>query len=172
MIVELIDDIRDEFTVESIVRPLRQSAAPLGVCSYDAYKNRKPSTQAICDAEHLTVCNGNYHANYSCCGVRTIWHSLNRNRPERFGPVARCTVERLVRRFGIGRISRKRKKESTRSVDADQGPADLVDRDFRSLAANQLWAVDIICVTCVPTRAGWVYTAFVVDACTREIVGW
>ena len=27
-------------------------------------------------------------------------------------------------------------------------------------------------ITYIPTRAGWVYAAFVLDAATREIVGW
>ena len=54
-------------------------------------------------------------------------------------------------------------------MDADQCPADLVDRNFHAPSANRLWLADI---TYVPTRAGWVYTAFVMDACTREIVGW
>lgn len=169
MTVAFIDDNRDEFSVESIVRALRQSAARIAVSSYYAYKNRKPSTRAIRDAELSRVINEIYEANYSCYGVRKMWHSLNRDYADRFGPVARCTVERLMRRLGIDGIRRKRKKPSTRSVHADQCPADLVDRDFHAPAANRLWVADI---TYISTRAGWVYTAFVMDACTREIVGW
>ena len=46
---------------------------------------------------------------------------------------------------------------------------DLVDRDFAVTAPNMLWVADI---TYIPTRVGWVYAAFVLDAYSREIVGW
>jgi putative transposase len=49
-----------------------------------------------------------------------------------------------------------------------QRPADLVERVFTAPAPNFLWVADL---TYVWTRAGFVYTAFVVDAFARAIVG-
>lgn len=46
---------------------------------------------------------------------------------------------------------------------------DLVERQFHQQGPNKLQVADI---TYVPTKMGWVYTAFVLDAYTREIVGW
>ncbi|WP_368483993.1 DDE-type integrase/transposase/recombinase [Schaalia sp. Marseille-Q2122] len=46
---------------------------------------------------------------------------------------------------------------------------DLVERHFARSAPNQLWVADI---TCVRTRSGFVYTAFVTDAFSRKIAGW
>ena len=46
---------------------------------------------------------------------------------------------------------------------------DLVNRDFTATAPNQLWVTDL---TYVPTWAGVAYVCFIVDACSRMIVGW
>jgi putative transposase len=51
----------------------------------------------------------------------------------------------------------------------EQRPADLVERDFTAPAPNRLWVADL---TYVWTRAGYAYTAFIVDAFSRAIVGW
>jgi putative transposase len=48
-------------------------------------------------------------------------------------------------------------------------PPDLVDRNFRIGELDRLWVVDI---TYVPTWAGFLYLAIVLDACSRKVVGW
>ena len=54
--------------------------------------------------------------------------------------------------------------------DKDARPApDLVDRNFMATKPNQLWVADI---TFVPTAAGFLYLAVVLDAWSRKIVGW
>ena len=45
----------------------------------------------------------------------------------------------------------------------------MVDRDFNAAGPNQLWVADI---TYVPTMAGFLYLAVVLDAWSRKIVGW
>jgi transposase InsO family protein len=49
------------------------------------------------------------------------------------------------------------------------GRADLVNRDFSAIRPNQLWVAGI---TYVATWSGFVYTAFIIDAYSRAIVGW
>ena len=46
---------------------------------------------------------------------------------------------------------------------------DLVKRDFTATAPNQLWVTDL---TFVPTWAGVAYACFIIDAYSRNIVGW
>jgi len=46
---------------------------------------------------------------------------------------------------------------------------DTVERDFNANVPNQLWVADI---TYVPTWAGFLYLAVVVDAFSRRVVGW
>ncbi|MFO0206077.1 MAG: DDE-type integrase/transposase/recombinase, partial [Betaproteobacteria bacterium] len=46
---------------------------------------------------------------------------------------------------------------------------DRVNRRFMAAAPNQLWVADM---TYVPTWAGFVYLAIVLDVWSRRIVGW
>ncbi|HBY22553.1 MAG TPA: hypothetical protein DEG88_04450, partial [Propionibacteriaceae bacterium] len=84
-------------------------------------------------------------------------------------PVARCTVERLMRADGLVGARRGSKKRTTIADPAAPRPEDLVGRDFEPVAPNRLWVADI---TYVSTWAGWVYVAFVIDAYARRILGW
>lgn len=143
-----IDENRDEFGVEPIVRVLRGTAARIAVSSYYAYKLRRPSARAIRDCDLMVVIRDIYEANYSCYGVRKMWKAINRDHADRFGPVARCTVERLMRQLGIDGVRRKRKRPKTASARAEECPEDLVEREFTAPAPNCLWVADI---TYVPT---------------------
>ncbi|QZE25813.1 IS3 family transposase [Brevibacterium casei] len=169
MIVVFIDDNRHEFGVEPIVRALSGTAARIAVSSYYAFKKREPSARARRDQALMVVIQDVYEANYSCYGVRKMWKAINREYADQFGPVARCTVERLMRQLGIDGIRRRRKRPKTASARAEECPDDLVEREFAAPAPNCLWVADI---TYVPTTAGWVYTTFILDVFHREIVGW
>ena len=46
---------------------------------------------------------------------------------------------------------------------------DLVDRDFAAQATDELWIADI---TYIPTWAGFLCLAVVIDAWSRRVVGW
>ncbi len=84
--------------------------------------------------------------------------------------VGRKRVARLMRELDIEGVTRRRFKTGTTKREARARPApDLVDRDFSAGGPDQLWVADI---TCVPTRAGWLYLAVVLDAWSRRIVGW
>ena len=58
---------------------------------------------------------------------------------------------------------------TTISNELQERPKDLVKRAFTAPAPNRLWVADI---TYVKTRAGWAYSAFLVDVYSRMIVGW
>ena len=45
----------------------------------------------------------------------------------------------------------------------------LLDRQFKVMQPNQVWAGDI---TYIPTGEGWLYLAVVIDLYSRQIVGW
>ncbi|MEL7583700.1 IS3 family transposase [Brevibacterium casei] len=151
------------------MRALKGTAARIAVSSYYAYKKRPPSARAIRDRELMVVIRDVYEANYSCYGVRKMWKAINCEYADEFGPVARCTVERLMRRLGIDGVRRKRKRPKTVSARAEECPDDLVEREFTAPGPKRVWVADI---TYVPTQAGWVYTTFILDVFHREIVGW
>jgi len=75
-----------------------------------------------------------------------------------------------MRRAGIAGVRRRRGTVTTTRRDKGDRPApDLVDRNFSAAAPNQLWVADI---TFIPTAAGFLYLAVVLDAFSRRIVGW
>ena len=76
----------------------------------------------------------------------------------------------MMRTAGLVGASRRRGDVVTTKRDKEARPApDLVDRDFTATKPNQLWVADI---TFVPTAAGFLYLAVVLDAWSRKIVGW
>jgi putative transposase len=83
--------------------------------------------------------------------------------------VGKKRIARLMRTAGIVGVSRRRGIVTTQR-DRDARPApDLVDRNFIADRPNQLWVADI---TYIPTAAGFLYLAVVLDAFSRRIVGW
>lgn len=78
-------------------------------------------------------------------------------------------VARLMRERNIQGASR-RKGFTTTVRDRDARPApDLVERNFTADAPNKLWVSDI---TYVPTLAGFLFVAIVLDVFSRRVVGW
>lgn len=78
-------------------------------------------------------------------------------------------VARLMQARNIQGASR-RKSFVTTVRDRDARPApDLVDRNFTADAPNKLWVSDI---TYVPTSAGFLFVAIVLDVFSRRVVGW
>src|SRR5262245_28304348 len=83
--------------------------------------------------------------------------------------VGRKRVARLLRGLGLQGVSRRRRVSTTVRQPAQPGAADLVRRRFVATAPNRLWVADI---TYIPTAAGFLYLAVVLDAWSRRIVGW
>ena len=83
--------------------------------------------------------------------------------------LARCTVERLMKQYGMQGIWRGKGKITTNNRDDQQRADDLVNRNFSAHSPNQLWVADF---TYIQTTNGWVYTAFIIDVFARAIVGW
>ena len=82
--------------------------------------------------------------------------------------VSRKRVARLMCAAGLVGVSRRKAFHTTvRDRDAHPAP-DLVERDFTASAPDRLWVADI---TYIPTWAGFLYLAVVVDAFSRRVVG-
>ncbi len=98
-------------------------------------------------------------------GADKVWRQLAREGTS----VARCTVERLMRRQGLRGVRRGKVVRTTISDNKALCPLDKVNRQFRAERPNQLWVSDF---TYVSTWQGWLYVAFVIDVFARRIVGW
>ena len=78
--------------------------------------------------------------------------------------VARIMRERKIQ----GASRRKGFRTTVRDRDARPAP-DLVERKFTATAPDQLYVADI---TYVPTWAGFLFVAIVLDVFSRRVVGW
>jgi len=70
---------------------------------------------------------------------------------------------------GLYGASRRRWVTTTVRDRAAKPAPDLIERNFTVTAPNRLWVADI---SYIPTWAGFLYLAVVLDACSRKIVGW
>ena len=84
-------------------------------------------------------------------------------------PVSRKRVARLMRESGLAGISRRKRPTTTRRAPKARPAPDLVEREFTADGPDRLWVAD---VTYVPTLAGFLYLAIVLDVFSRRIVGW
>jgi putative transposase len=82
--------------------------------------------------------------------------------------VGRKRVGRLMSQAGLAGVSRRKFVITTVKGGNRQAP-DLVERNFTAPAPDRLWVADI---TYIPTWAGFLYLAVVLDAYSRRIVGW
>lgn len=163
--MSFIDTHRQVFGVEPICRLLSEHGWPIASSTYRAVKTRLPSMRQRRDERLAGEIHRVHRGSYRAFGARKVWLTLNREGI----PVARCTVERLMRQHDLRGLVRGRHHRTTIPDDAALRPVDLVQRQFTADAPNRLWVADF---TYVPTWSGMAYVAFVIDAFARRIVGW
>jgi transposase InsO family protein len=163
--IAFIGDHREVYGVEPICGMLR--IAPL---AYHARVARRAdparaSPRARRDLVLMEQIRRVHAANFGVYGARKVWRQLAREGTV----VARCTVERLMRRVGLRSAVRGKETRTTIADKASPCPADKVNRQFRAPRPNVLWVSDF---TYVATWQGFVYVAFIIDVFARRIVGW
>ena len=162
---DFIDMHRDRLGVEPICKVLQ--VAPSGYRRHAACQ-RNPAQRCARtrrDDDLMPHIQRVWQANMQVYGADKVWRQLNREGLE----VARCTVERLMKRLGLAGVRRGKVVRTTIPDKAVPCPLDRVNRQFRADRPNQLWVSDF---TYVSTWQGWLYVAFVIDVFARRIVGW
>jgi putative transposase len=149
------------FPVRTLCRALQVS--PSG---YYAWQGRPPSRRSVDDAvltERIRAIHVASDENYGSPNI----HAELRDEGTRVG---RKRIARLMRAAGLRGVSRRRGFVVTTQRDPKQRPApDLVNRKFVANGPNQLWVADL---TYVPTWAGFIFLAIVLDVWSRRVVGW
>jgi putative transposase len=159
-VIAYIDAHRNRFGVEPICTALQFAPS-----TYWSAKSRPRSPRSIRD-ESLCVEIARVHrVNFGVYSADKVWAQLNREGTR----VARCTIERLMRRSGLRGAVRGKVKRTTIADESSPRLRDLVDRQFIASEPNRLWVADL---TYVRTWTGLVYVAFVTDVFSRRIVGW
>lgn len=174
VMVAFIDSVRERFGVEPVCRVLSQFVCKIAPGTYYAAKARPPSARQLRDEKIKEVLLAIWHdpdRGRELLGARKMWQLMHKLHIKVDGrPVARCTIERLMRDLGL--IGARRGDSFYRTTVADpaaERAPDRVHRDFTAPAPNRLWVVDF---TYLETEEGKAYAAFVQDVFSRKIVGW
>jgi putative transposase len=155
-----IDEHRVRFGVEPICREIEVSAS-----AYWARKTRPPSLRAQRDDYLLGAIRRVHAASGGVYGQLKVWDELRGEGT----PVARCTVERLMRAHGIEGVRNGQAQRTTLPGLSPVAADDLVRRNFTADRPDAVWLSDF---TYIRTWEGWSYLSVVLDVHTRRIVGW
>jgi putative transposase len=141
--------------------------------TFYAWFSRAPSKRSLWDAAITEVLAGYYEPDQdgrrppeSLYGSVKMWAHLQRQGI----PVAKSTVERLMRRHGWKGVRRQKSVRTTIADPAAERAPDLVDRQFRVPTPNVLVVADFTYVKLV--TGTFVYVAFVIDAYAGTVIGW
>lgn len=151
---------RAMFSIATMSRALGVSRA-----GYYAWLERRPSARSQADAELTDRIAAIHKASRETYGAPRIHAELVHEGIR----VGRKRVERLMKAAGLAGVSRRKGARTTFRDERIRPASDLVDRNFHADEPNQLWVADI---TYVPTWAGFLYLAVVLDAFSRRVVGW
>ncbi len=132
---------------------------------YYARLRREPSARSIAAAAFTVRIKAIHAASKETYGAPRIHAELI----DEGIHVGRKRVERLMKAAGIAGVSRRKAARTTFRDQRVRPACDLVDRNFYADEPDRLWVADI---TYVPTWAGFLYLAVVLDAFSRRIVGW
>lgn len=132
---------------------------------YYAWLKRPASARAQRDTELTARIKAIHEGSRGTYGRPRI-HAELREDGEGVGPKR---VARLMKLQGLEGVSRRSKRGTTRRAEDVRPAPDLVERSFVAEGPDQLWVADI---TYIPTWAGFLYLAVVLDAWSRRVVGW
>ena len=163
--VAFIDQYREVYGVEPICKLLPIAPSTYHRCKTLEQHPEQRSERTKRDEQLVPEIQRVWEEHHRNYGARKVWKQLNRE----LIPVARCTVERLMKQLGLEGVRRGKRCKTTLPDEAAHKPLDLVQREFTASYPNQLWVADM---TYVATWSGFVYVAFVVDVFSRYIVGW
>jgi putative transposase len=153
---------------EKATYPIALLCRVLGVsrAGYYGWRQRPPSSRAAADAALSATIRAIHGASRGTYGAPRVRAELADAHGVR---CSRRRVARLMRGAGLAGCHRRRAVRTTRR-DAAAAPApDLVGRCFAAAAPDRLWTADI---TYLPTLAGFLYLAVVLDVFSRRVVGW
>jgi transposase InsO family protein len=159
----LIERSRKEFKLRLMCRVLQVS-----VSGYHAWRQRAPSVRALADQRLMINLMQSYFDSGRTYGAPRVHRDLR----EQGIHVGKKRVARLMRARGL--IARRRPRRgvaTTESAHAEPIASNGLNRrfDVNGVAVNRVWVSDI---TYLPTRAGWLFLAVVLDLASRRVVGW
>ena len=158
---ELIEANRAKHPVATMCRVLGVSTS-----GYYGWRTRPVSARALADEALVEEIRAVHVESRQTYGYRRVRAELVDGRGHAVG---RARVARLMRSHGIVGLTRRKFCRTTRRDEAARPAPDLLERDFRATRPDERWVADI---TYVPTWAGFLFLAVVIDVFSRRVVGW
>jgi putative transposase len=154
-------------TANQAMFPIQTMCKLFGVsrAGYYAWRERAASARSKADAALTQRIKAIHEASRQTYGAPRIHAELVDDGIH----VGRKRVERLMKAAGLAGVSRRKSARTTFRDERVRPASDLVDRNFHAEGPDQLWVADI---TYIPTWAGFLYLAVVLDAFSRRIIGW
>jgi transposase InsO family protein len=132
---------------------------------YYAWRSRPSSARAQVNAVLVERIREVHSQSRQTYGAPRI-HAELRAQGQRCG---RHRVARLMRQAAILAKMTRRFRVTTRAKLNPPPAPNRLQAPFLSRQANRQWVADL---TFIPTRAGWLYLAVVLDLFSRKVVGW
>lgn len=132
---------------------------------YYAWRDRVPSARAAEDQRLLPLLRQIHQEMREEYGAIKLWREARQRG-------IRCGRHRVARLRKLGGLEAKRVRRFRVSVEHHQLPPpapNVLQQCFQTTGLNRVWVGD---VTAVPTRAGWLYVAVLLDLHSRRVIGW
>lgn len=155
-----IDAEKANYPVSLLCRVLEVSRS-----GYYGWRERAPSRRSVEDAALTDRIREVHERSRRTYGYPRVHAELKALGVE----CGRRRVARLMREGGIQGCMRGKRRSTTKRDESAPPAPDLVDRRFLAAYPDRLWLADI---TYLPTCEGFLYLAFILDACSRRVVGW
>jgi putative transposase len=132
---------------------------------YYAWRDRPLSARAAEDQRFLSLLRSVHQEMREQYGAVKLWREITHR------GIA-CGRHRVARLRKFGRLEAKRVRRFRVSVEHHQLPPpapNLLQQCFVTTQLHRVWVGDF---THVPTRAGWLYVAVLLDLYSRRVIGW
>jgi len=144
---------------------IRQVCTVLGAARSSFYHAATPTATQVADASLGALIEVVFRRHRRRYGYRRLAQELS----DRDVICAPARIRRIMAQRGLRALQPKTFLPKTSDGRADKPSPNLLSGQPLPAAPNRAWAGDI---TFIPTSAGWLYLALVIDLCSRRIVGW
>lgn len=151
---------REEFELKGMSRVLQVSRS-----GYYDWARRKESKRSRQDRMLLQEIRRIHQESKEAYGATKTWRALKQSGTA----CGKHRVTRLRREAGIEALRKRKFRLASKARHTAPAPPNLLRWPFKADHPDQIWVTD---VTFIPTRAGWLYLAAMIDLHTRVVVGW
>ena len=155
-----VDQHRQEFSVSTMCRLLQVSRS-----AFYAWQCRPESRRAREDRSLLARIEAIHRESREAYGTVKTWKELRAQGV----PCGRNRVGRIRKQAGIEAKRKRRFRVTTQSRHSFPIATNVLARRFAVDRPDRVWVGDI---TFIPTQAGWLYLAVLLDLYARRVVGW